>query len=340
MRVAIVNNALGQADAPDQHDVMIQVDSVGKALIALGHEVETISCGFDLSYTGNRLKDFGPEIVFNLVEDLEGHGRLIHLFPFFLDAMAIPYTGSCAESILLTSNKIMAKERLKTAGLPTPEWIGPYPVTMPWTGNRKDHSLLPEAWIIKSVWEHASAGLDENGLLRSRDFESVYMAIKKHATRLGGTCFAEEFIDGLEFNLSLLQGPDGVEILPPAEIIFDGYGNEKPRILGYRAKWDKTSYEYRHTIRTFSFNSKDALLIAELKRLALKCWTLFGLRGYARVDFRVDNHDLPWILEINSNPCLSPDAGFPAAAAYKGIGFAEIVRRILKDVSFVDQVSP
>lgn len=329
MLIAIVYNDVGKNPAPDQRDVLVQVDSIRDALITLGHEVETIACGLDLSDVRYRLRKMSPEIVFNLVEDLEGYGRLIHLFPFLLDAMALPYTGSCAESLLMTSNKTMAKERMENAGLPTPEWIGPYPVTLPFPGNSNPREKKTGVWIIKSVWEHASIGLDENGLIQTDDPELVHNAMKMRVTQLGGACFAEQFIDGREFNLSLLWGPRGVEVLPPAEIIFEGYGTEKPRIVDYRAKWDETSYEYQHTPRTFSFGSEDSILISELKRLAVECWKVFGLSGYARVDFRVDTQGRPWILEINANPCLSPDAGFAAAAEYAGISYTEIVKRIL-----------
>ena len=329
MRIAIVNNEAAQTGTPDQLDVLVQVDSIRGTLITLGHEVETIVCGLDLSYVQNCLKKMGAEIVFNLVEDLEGHGRLIHFFPFLLDAMAMPYTGSCAESLLITSNKVMAKERMEKAGLPTPEWIGPYPKNLYYSDNSSSDNLTSGVWIIKSVWEHASIGLDENGLIETRELESVHIAMKKRVTQLGGACFAERFIEGREFNLSVLSGPDGLEVLSPAEIIFEGYGAEKPRFVDYRAKWDETSYEYHHTPRNFSFGSKDSILISELKRLAVECWKVFGLRGYARVDFRVDNQGHPWILEINANPCLSPDAGFAAAAVNAGISYPDIIKRIL-----------
>ena len=63
--------------------------------------------------------------------------------------------------------------------------------------------------------------------------------------------------------------------------------------------------------------------------LALACWHLFALRGYARVDFRVDESGEPWILEVNTNPCLSLDAGFAAAVERAGLGFADAIARIL-----------
>jgi D-alanine-D-alanine ligase len=70
-------------------------------------------------------------------------------------------------------------------------------------------------------------------------------------------------------------------------------------------------------------------LRAELKRMALAAWRLFGLRGYARIDFRVDEQGRPWILELNADPCLSADAGFMAAAAEIGLDQRAVVARIV-----------
>jgi D-alanine-D-alanine ligase len=132
--------------------------------------------------------------------------------------------------------------------------------------------------------------------------------------------------------VALLAGPDGVEVLPPAEIDFSAFPPEKPRIVGHRAKWDENSFEYNHTPRTFDFHEADRPLLDEISGLSQKCWELFSLRGWARVDFRVDTEGRPWILEINTNPCLSPDAGFFAALARAGIPFDEAIQRIVEEV--------
>jgi D-alanine-D-alanine ligase len=63
--------------------------------------------------------------------------------------------------------------------------------------------------------------------------------------------------------------------------------------------------------------------------LALQAWDLFGLAGYARIDFRVDTAGRPWLLEVNANPCLSGDAGYVAAADEAGLSQLELVRRIV-----------
>ena len=120
--------------------------------------------------------------------------------------------------------------------------------------------------------------------------------------------------------------------MSPAEIIFEGYAGEKPHLVDYRAKWDENSYEYHHTPRRFDFGPEDRPLVDRLRTLTLECWRLFDLSGWARVDFRVDDHGDPWILEINSNPCLSRDAGFMAAAVRSGLSDTEVVNRIIEDV--------
>ena len=66
-------------------------------------------------------------------------------------------------------------------------------------------------------------------------------------------------------------------------------------------------------------------------RIALQCWKLFELRGYARVDFRVDAHNRPWVLEVNANPCISPDSGFVAASQKAGLTFEQVIDRIITD---------
>jgi D-alanine-D-alanine ligase len=66
-----------------------------------------------------------------------------------------------------------------------------------------------------------------------------------------------------------------------------------------------------------------------MQDLAAATWRAFGLRGYARVDFRVDGDGTPWIIDVNTNPCISPDAGFAAAVRQAGLPYARAIGRIL-----------
>ena len=177
--------------------------------------------------------------------------------------------------------------------------------------------------------KHASIGLDENSIVEDCRPEAVFPLLRSRAARLGGACFAERFIAGREFNLSLLAGPCGPDVLPPAEILFEGFSQAMPRIVDYRAKWDQDAFEYHHTPRRFDFNATDRRLLQRLKDLSIQCWRHFGLNGYARVDFRVDPAGQPWVLEINANPCLSTDAGFAAALERAGIAYNDAIARIV-----------
>jgi D-alanine-D-alanine ligase len=328
MRIAVVYNAVPADSAPDEKDVIAQADAVTDALRELGHKPVRLACSLNLSRVQSELRAVEAQMVFNLVESLDGTGRLLHLFPFMLDAMGLPYTGAGAEALMLTSSKLLAKSLMESAGLPTPAWVA----------SRSVHGLgfirRPREdagrWIVKSVWEHASVGLDAEAILEATSSHLLHAFLEERASRLGGACFAETFIDGREFNLSLLEDADGPRILPPAEIIFEGFEAGQARIVDYQAKWDPDSYAYHHTPRRFDFDAADEGLLKELRSLAQECWQLFGLRGYARVDFRVDRRGRPWILEINANPCLSPDAGFAAAALQAGMSLTEAVGRIVE----------
>lgn len=323
----VVHNRVTAGDAPDARDVLIQAEAVSGALARLGHETTISSCGLDLEEIRNTLDKVRPELVFNLVEDLDGYGRLIHLFPCVLDALGIAYTGSPAEAVFLSSHKTLAKERMRCAGLPTATWVGP---SSP-AGTLPPVETWADKWIIKSLWEHASVGLDAGSVVTAASAEDLAAQMRMRCARLGGACFAEEFIDGREFNLSILAGENGPEVLPPAEIIFAGYEPDMVRIVDYQAKWEEDSHAYHHTPRSFDFAADDLELLDQLQDIARRCWEFFGLAGYARVDFRVDSGGNPYILEVNANPCLSPDAGFAAAVFRAGLDFDLAVARIVAD---------
>ncbi len=331
MRIAVVHNALSDASAPDEQDVMVQADAVCAALELSGHPLERLSCDLNLAHMRDQLQVLRPELVFNLVESLDGSGRLIHLFPFLLDAIGQPYTGAGAEALMLTSNKLLAKQVLHSAGLPTPSWseAGPDSNVPAGCRNSVESAASGRHWIIKSVWEHASVGLDDGSIVADGPVAELRAIMGERAPHLGGACFAETFIEGREFNLSILEGTDGPVVLPPAEIIFEGYAADQPCIVDYSAKWDDRSYAYHHTPRTFVFGTQDRGLLDRLKELSLASWRRFGLRGYARVDFRVDVAGRPWILEINANPCLSPDAGFAAAVQQAGMSYEWAIQQIV-----------
>ena len=309
---------------PDQRDALIQAEAVAQVLRELGWDSLELSFSLDVAGFVKNIRSAGPVFVFNLVESVEGHGRLIHFAPAVMDVLGIPYTGSRTDALYVTSNKRMAKRRLEAAGLPTPRSFS--------EGDLQRATFSLEGrYIVKSTWEHASIGLGEASVVTPGDSLHLLGELKQRRRSLGGDGFAEAYIDGREFNLSVLASREGPEVLPPAEMRFENYPPGKLKMVDYRAKWDEDSFESRHTKRSFRFPPSDGPLLKRLSDLAEACWSLFDLRGYARVDFRVDDEGNPWVLEINANPCLSPDAGFMAAAGEAGLRYRWVVERILQD---------
>jgi D-alanine-D-alanine ligase len=324
MTVAVLHGAVSGESAPDEQDVLVEVETVSRALEELGCEPVPVPLSLDLGDAADALRRLRPRFAFNLVESVAGSGRLIALGPLLLDLLSIPYTGAPADATYLTSNKLLAKRTLRAEGIDTPPWLS---VEDPWPGP-----FRPGLRIVKSVWEHASVGIDEGSVIHAKSEVVLRKALEERRGLLGGSCFAEDYVEGREFNLSLLAGEGGPRVLPPAEILFDAFPPGKRRLVDYRAKWEAGSVEYRQTPRSFRFAAADAPLLASLAEIALSCWRIFRLRGYARVDFRVDGDGRPWVLEVNTNPCLAPDAGFLAAAGEAGLDVREVVTRICADL--------
>ncbi|MFO0873246.1 MAG: hypothetical protein U0575_04660 [Phycisphaerales bacterium] len=343
MHVLLLHDALAPDAAPDAVDVLAQAQAIESVLQSRGARrtterrndpdhvtVERFACSLDLAALDDTLRRTKPDLVVNLVESLGGTGRLIGAVPALVETRGIAMTGCPSEAIHATSGKLLAKRLLVAAGLPTPAWRT--------AADLAAGRALPddaEGAIIKSVWEHASIGLDDEAVIAARHVGdaptlAITLAARRERKALGDA-FVEAFIPGREFNLSLLERGDEAspQVLSPAEIEFMHWPADRPRIVGYAAKWDATAAEYHDTPRRFSFPPRDAELLATLRSLAARCWEVFGLRGYARVDFRVDRRGRPWILEVNTNPCLSPDAGFAAALHESVIDFGTAVDRIV-----------
>jgi len=257
------------------------------------------------------------------VETLGGKGNLIHVAPALLDLLQIPYTGCRTDAMYLTSNKPLAKKILHDAGIATPPWITKEGFTV--------GSAPSDTYLIKASWEDASVGLDETSIVKMTNLAATIQAIDNQKKKIGSACFAEAYIDGREFNIALLATEKEVKLLPAAEMLFLDYAPEKLKLLDYRAKWVEDSFEYDHTRRTLEIASKDSNLIDNLRQIALRCWDIFGLRGYARVDFRVDKDGNPWVLEMNANPCLSLEAGFAVALDMAGIKYSKAIEYIVND---------
>ena len=313
--VLVLHEAIGPDPRPDEVDTLVQVDGVSQALRALGWDVSRLETDLDLGKTLEGVTDASPSCVFNLVESLGGQGSLVHLVPSVLQSARVAFTGCRGDAMYLSSQKRLAKHWMRHNDIPTPALL-----------DLDEDADNEPAWIVKSLWEHASFGLDDGCVVTGASAARLRMA--DSAARLGGEWFAEEYIDGREFNISILEINGQPRVLPIAEIAFVDYPRDKPRIVGYAAKWDEQAPEYGATRRIFPALSRS--IQSRLKLLANKCWSAFSLNGYARVDIRLDSAGHPWVLEINANPCLSGDAGFAAAALEANISYRQLIERIVQ----------
>lgn len=318
-RCCVIYNQPHEGASADELDVLDQVEYIKKHLVELGIEVSTLGITDRFMFEIADLVSEKYDFVFNLVESINNKGELNYFIPALLNMYSVPYTGNPLEAMFITSNKTLAGRTMKNAGINNPSSYLPSQVNMLQTGRK---------YIIKPVWEDGSLGITG---------DSVFECRKGYEEKIKGLddshWFIEDFIDGREFNISILTGKHGPEVLPPAEIIFVNYDDDKPKIVDFKAKWETDSFEYINTVREFPGSSISKKLERNLKEAALSCWKLFGLRGYARVDVRTDNNENVFVIEINANPCISPDSGFVAAVKEAGYTFSEVIKRIISDLN-------
>jgi D-alanine-D-alanine ligase len=317
MRVLVLHSDV-PPDAPaDELDTLYTAQAVAEALGPRGYDVTQAAFTPDLEVTRALIAEHRPEVVFNLVEAIWRQGELACIAPIILEKLKVSYTGCPAAPMALAGDKPLAKRILRLGGLPTSDWDEP-----PFD-NLEDG----RKYIVKSATEDASLGLDEGCVVQGK--AGVHARAKDSREKHGGRWFAEAYIHGREFNVSVLEENGNPRVLPIPEMEFRDWPAARPRVVGYDAKWDEESHECLNTVRQFGLDRTDPGLNAELIRLAEAAWRLFGLHGFARVDFRVDEAGRPFILELNPNSCLEPGAGFAAASAQAGMDYGDAVEKII-----------
>lgn len=314
----ILHSGSLSGERADEADTLVQMQEITASLEALGWDVETLSYDLGEATVSRALQAFEPDMVFNLVESALGSDAHSYRATQLLDMLNLPYTGAPTHSLRFCASKPRLKKLLLEAQIATPHWAAHSPDKAP--------KLPAGKYIVKSETEHGSLGLDSSCVVEA---DAVWFTITQLANRHGGAWFAEEYIDGREFNVSLLANGAKVDVLPLAEIAFDGLPAGLPKIVDYAAKWDEMSLSYRHTQRVFPAAEPDLFL--RLADLSHRCWDACSLKGYARIDFRVDEAGNPYVIDVNPNPCLSADAGFLAAAARAGLNPQQVIQRILDD---------
>lgn len=306
----ILHNPVNSSSKQDELDVLNQADLIETELAQLGYITHRFAFELNNNSLINLLEKNNISFVFNLVETIGESGRLSFVAPAMLELLNVPFTGSGTEAIFKTTDKVVCKTILNFNKINTPSWA-----------THPEEVDPGKFYLIKPIAEDGSVGIDDSSVIRGNDVNQIPRGY-----------FMEEYIHGREFNISVIGGKTGFQVLPPAEMCFaKEYYETKPHILGYKAKWDERSQEYINTSRSFRLEDNDEYLIERLKIITSKCWEIFELRGYARIDFRVGNDGVPQVIEINANPCIAPDSGFVAACHEAGISNREIIKKIIED---------
>jgi len=322
VKILVVFNVIEQVERGEEDDLFAEQEIVlveqhiEQALQAHGHTTVAVPIRDDL---WGPLAPYDPNewLIFNLCESIRNKTYLEPYIISVFEHLGFRYTGSNRRTLATCLNKARAKEILQAHGIPT----APYQVFTPYTIDC--HLNFP--LMVKPVSEDASIGItlnsvvhDERGLRR----QVRYIWDKYHEPAL-----CEEFIDGREFNVTVL-GNDPPRVLPLSEINFRHIPNPFARIVSFRAKWVPTSEEYLKTPPTCPARISDALRL-KIEEVARRAYTALDLHDYGRVDIRV-KQGTPYVLEVNPNADLSPDAGIARAARVAGMSYADLADEIVR----------
>ncbi|ROR29687.1 D-alanine--D-alanine ligase [Inmirania thermothiophila] len=233
---------------------------------------------------------------------LHGRGGEDGVIQGALEVLGIPYTGSGVLGSALSMDKLRCKQLWRGLGLPTPPWA----VLPPAGDPRPAVQALGLPLMVKPALEGSSIGAAK--VTRGED-----LAAARDAAAPYGPVIAERWIEGAEYTAAIL----GETVLPLIRL-------ETPRTFyDYAAKYEADDTRY-HCPCGLPATQERALA-----ELALEAFRAVGASGWGRVDLMVDAAGAPWLLEVNTVPGMTDHSLVPMAARAAGIGFDELVWRIL-----------
>ena len=266
------------------------------------------------------------QVVFNLVEGFYESQSDANYIPTLCRSFGKGCTGNDTHSLTSAFDKWQSKLLLQSMGLPAPK-----ATIIPVGRKAKKSELPPVPYIVKPVAADASEGIDSYSVV-AKPGVTLEKVIAKIHTQFGQPALVEQFVGKRELNVSIVQMGDEVRVMPLAEIDFSTFTNDKPRIVGYSAKWLEDSFEYQNTPRVIPAPISQKIA-QHVRRVALDVWHALGCQDYIRVDFRLDEKGRPFIIEANPNPDISPEGGFAAALAAGHIPYAKFVEAMVTNAS-------
>lgn len=307
----------------DVSSVEISARSIAQALKHAGFTVELVGLsGREVFEVLAKLREDEVELVFNLCESMAGDPRNEPTFAGLLDLFEIPYTGADLPALAACLHKRRSKDILLGRGIPTPPHR--FYTDVPSLGDPAIDTL-DYPWFLKLAHEDASVGITEENLVRTP--AQLRSRAKDMMIEFNQPVLAERYIEGREINATLIGNGADLRVLPLHEIDFAKMPADRPRIVSYAAKWEETHVDYAGTKPVLLRDASPAL-VAKCEQVSRDAWDAHGLRDYARVDLRVDREGQPWVIDVNPNPDISPDAGVARSAAVAGMSYVDLVREL------------
>lgn len=326
LKVAVLYNLLERLEKGEAKDILAEegileeIGAVQEGIRCLGHEVFVMAIRNEIETVIQWLKRIQPDIVFNLCESVYGDACMEMNIPALLDLLRIPYTGSSPLTLGLCQDKGKVKDILSSQGILTPRYK---------IFDREAGSLRGNIFpiIVKPLHEDGSLGISKESVVY--DDEALNRQIRYVIEKYRQPALVEEYIEGRELNVGLLETNGKLKVLPVSEIDYSEFPGGVPRICGYEAKWVPESIEYQKS-KPICPAPLEWVMQRRVEHAGVKAFKLFGCRDYARVDMRIDRDGKIYVLEVNPNPDISPDSGMARAIRVQGMTYAEFVGTVLE----------
>jgi D-alanine-D-alanine ligase len=282
------------------------------ALLRLGHEVIPIDVGGDLV---ERLVAVEPEIAFVALHGRDGEDGTVQEL---LEAMGIQYTGSGVSACIRAADKVLAKHAMRDRGIPTPDFFAFNETAFKELGAAQALPAIEDRLEFPIVVKPAGQG-SALGIKFARTAADVPAALVA-AFSYDRKVLLEKHVVGRDLAVSVIDEAGGPRALPIVEAV--------PK------EEDFYDFEARYEIGRTDFVCPAELDPDAAERatgLALQVYELLGCSGFARVDLMLENETGElYVLEANAIPGLTETSLLPQAADAAGIGFDELVGRILQ----------
>lgn len=292
------------------------VDSVEKALIESGFHVYRLSLSPPLEIVTEQLKSLKTELVFNLFEGFfhqpESEAEVAAIF----EDMGLVFTGCPSKTLLLALDKEKSRSLLTLNNIAVPDFQKLSPSDI-------DEFKIVFPCIVKPNSMDASHGITRDSIVNNLD--SLKKQVMKINQTFNSDVIVESFLSGREFNVCVI-GNDRPVVLPASEIVYN-LPDGLPHILTFEAKWHPETEYFKGTIVECPARI-DEEMKNNIDRIAIDAFRLFECRGYARVDFRLDNSGNLNVIEVNPNPDISSDAGAARQAGAAGMTYTQFINKI------------